>query len=247
MILAMLLAHLVGDYILQWDNLSRWKSEKIGGVLVHGLIVTLVTLLFALPFDPSWWPWAIFIGVSHTTIDLLELPLKRRMVTDCSGQKALSLFLTDQLAHLMVIALALTWSGYLSTSAPFDDLAAAASANPLLTIAVAYAFLTMPAWIIIKFFVHGLVNDTAPDFSLAFGSKYFGIVERSIIATLILLGQFLLLPLVALPRLIFEWPQAASTTLSDPRTARRRNIIYLAELVVSIALAVAIGFGLRNL
>ena len=39
MIAAMLLAHIVADYVLQWDGLVRWKSERLSGVVVHGGIV----------------------------------------------------------------------------------------------------------------------------------------------------------------------------------------------------------------
>lgn len=39
MIAAMLLAHIVVDYVLQWDGLARWKSERLSGVIVHGGIV----------------------------------------------------------------------------------------------------------------------------------------------------------------------------------------------------------------
>jgi hypothetical protein len=28
MVIGMFLAHLVGDYILQWDGLARWKSRE---------------------------------------------------------------------------------------------------------------------------------------------------------------------------------------------------------------------------
>ena len=92
MILAMLLAHLFGDYIFQWDNLSIWKSKRLSGVLLHGLIVTGVTLAFALLIDPSWWPWAILIGLTHTLIDALALPIRRQMVSQRTGKSALALF-----------------------------------------------------------------------------------------------------------------------------------------------------------
>jgi hypothetical protein len=59
MVTAMLLAHLVGDFILQFDSVARWKSESFTGVVVHSLIVTAVTPLFGLAVDPAWWPWLL--------------------------------------------------------------------------------------------------------------------------------------------------------------------------------------------
>jgi hypothetical protein len=247
MVLALLLAHLVGDYILQWDGLSCWKSEKVGGVLVHGLIVVSVTLLFTLPFDPSWWPWAVFVGVSHTLIDGLELPLRRYLVRRGPGKSALALFLVDQALHLAIIGFALVASGYLSAPVLVDGLVRASNDHRLLTLLLGYAFLTMPAWIIIKFLVHGLLNGSAPDFSIKPESKYLGMFERGIIATMILLGQFLLIPLATLPRLIYDWPLGADSGTAGRHAGRRQGILYLTELVASLVLAVAIGLALRQL
>lgn len=247
MILALLLAHLVGDYILQWDSLSRWKSEKVSGVLVHGVIVTAITLLFTIPFDPSWWPWAIFVGISHTLIDGLELPFRRYLVARGPGKSALGLFLVDQALHLAIIGFALVASGYLSGPVIVDGLVRTSNDHRLLTFVVAYAFLTMPAWIIIKFLVHGLLNGSAPDFSLKPESKYLGMFERGIIATMILLGQFLLIPLATLPRLIYDWTGNPAPEAAGPDSARRQGVLYLAELLASMALAVAIGLILRQL
>jgi len=247
MILALLLAHLVGDYILQWDSLSRWKSEEVGGVLVHGFIVIGVTLLFTLPLDPSWWPWAIFVGVTHTLIDGLELPFRRYLVARGPGKSALALFLVDQTLHLAIIVFSLVASGYLSAPVLVDNLARTSNDHRFLTFLLAYAFLTMPAWIIIRFLVHGLLNGSAPDFSVKPQSKYLGMFERGIIATMILLGQFLLIPLATLPRLIYDWTGTTAPEVTGPYSGRRQGVLYLAELVTSIALAVAIGLVLRQL
>ncbi len=53
-----------------------------------------------------------------------------------------------------------------------------------------------------------------------------------------LLGQFALVPLVALPRLVFEGPQVMGT---------QRVTLYVAEWLASVAVAVAVGLGLRGL
>lgn len=247
MVLALLLAHLVGDYILQWDRLSRWKSEKVGGVLVHGFIVTLVTFLFTVPFEPGWWPWAISVGIIHTMIDGLELPIRYRMNNGKQGASALLLFLVDQSLHLTVIAFALVVSGYLAFPVLIESLMRAADDNRLLTFILAYAFLTMPAWIIIKFLVHGLLNRSAPDFSLKPESKYIGMFERGIIATMILFGQFILIPLAALPRVIYDWSGQTGNMATVSNSSRRLWFLYLSELLASVALAVAIGLVLRGI
>ena len=123
MIVTTLLAHLVGDYILQWDSLARWKGRELKGVLAHGLIVLLVTGAFSLPLDMNWWPWVLLIGLSHTAIDAIPLWLGKRVPLQTAGTLALARFVVDQMLHLGVIIAALTLSGYVAPSWLAADLA----------------------------------------------------------------------------------------------------------------------------
>ena len=242
MVISILLSHLFGDYILQWDNLSRWKGEALGGVLVHGAIVLGVTWLFSLPFDLSWWPWALFIGLTHTLIDGLELPIRKRVSSSNSGTSAMIFLVVDQILHLSIISFALVQSGYLELPSLSADILAALTNNRLLTFFLGYAFLTMPAWILVEFLVYGLIKGTAPDFSQAVKNKYISILERGLIATFVVLGQFILVPLVAMPRVLLEWNQ-----LDVNQQDGQRNRLFVAELLASITVAVVIGLGLRQI
>ncbi len=227
---AILLAHLIGDYILQWDDLARWKSREFRGVLVHGTIVWLATWALSALFDPGWWPWALLIGVTHTAFDALT-PWFRKLVSP------LVRLLLDQAVHLCVIVAALAASGYLAPSSVLGGLAAAARDHHLLALALGYAFITMPAWVLVEFAAFGLVKGSAPDFEHS-TNKYVGILERALITTCVVLGQFALVPVVALPRLVLEGPQVMSS---------RRVRVYVAEWLGSVGLAVAVGLGLRGL
>jgi hypothetical protein len=232
----MYLAHLVGDYILQWDSLARWKSRALSGVLAHGLIVTLVTIAFALPFDANWWPWVLAIGVTHTAVDIGTLWVGKRVPLQGKGPYALARFLIDQLVHFSVITGVLVWSGYLAAPIP-AELITAVRGHRSLALLLGYVLITMPGWIMIEFIVYGLVNGSAPDFGHA-TNKYVGILERGLITTCVMTGQFLLVPLVTLPRLMLEMPQVRSSN---------RSTFYVAELLASVGLAVAVGWALRLL
>ena len=61
MITAMFLAHFVGDFVLQWDNLAQWKGRSYLGVLAHCLVVFLTTWLFFCPF----WARVLALGFVH--------------------------------------------------------------------------------------------------------------------------------------------------------------------------------------
>jgi len=95
----------------------------------------------------------------------------------------------------------------------------------------------MPTWVLLKFLVYGLMKGQPPDFP-AGPNKYVGIAERVLIATLVAFGQVLLVPLVALPRLVMEWPRVVRGG---------GDTVYLAELISSMVLAVAVGLGLAAL
>lgn len=223
MVIAMFLAHLVGDYIFQWNSLAAWKSRALSGVVVHCLVVLAVTWLFILPFNPGWWPWVLAIGVAHFFIDAVQLRLKPPI-------PALARFGLDQAAHFLVITLALAAGGYLDLAALVQSSLALLQSDLLLIYLLGYAFVTMPAWVLVKFTAYGLVQGSAPQFGDS--SKYLGIMERLLMTTFVAMGQYLLVPLVILPRLLMEWPQVANGD---------RAPVYLAELLASITLAVSVG------
>ena len=127
--------------------------------------------------------------------------------------------------------------GYLVWGEMWAGIVASARQTPLLTALLGYVFITMPTWVLLKFVVYGLMKGQAPDFP-AGPNKYVGITERVLIATLVAFGQVLLVPLVALPRLVMEWPRVVRGG---------GDAVYLAELISSMVLAVAVGLGLAAL
>jgi len=225
MVIGMLLAHLVGDFVLQWDSLARWKSRELSGVVVHCLIIFLTTAAFALPFDRSWWGGLLFISISHFLVDALWF------VWRPSFSPLLRFFL-DQILHYLFIIVALAMTGYLAWGNIWGGIIDSARATPLMTGLLGYAFITMPAWVLLKFVVYAMVKGQPPNFP-AGPNKYVGIGERLLIATLVLFGQVLLVPLVALPRLILEWPRVVSGD---------GDRVYVVELISSVALAVGVGW-----
>jgi hypothetical protein len=180
-----------------------------------------------LPFDSSWWPWVIFIGVAHFLIDAVQLRFKPPI-------PELARFSLDQLAHFIVITVALAGGGYLNLGTLLQSSQAVLQSDLLLIYLLGYAFVTMPAWVLVKFAAYGLVQGSAPQFGDS--SKYLGIMERLLMTTFVALGQYLLVPIVLLPRLLMEWPQVAND---------KRAPVYLAELLASVTLAVLVGVLFR--
>jgi len=232
MVAAMLLAHLMADYVFQWDGLVRWKSKHLSGVLFHGGIVLIVTWLLSLPYTGTWWPYALFIGVTHTFIDALRTRASR-----VTSRTALGLFLLDQALHLMIILAALSISGYLVPNQMMEAIVRQARDFHILAFLIGYTFITMPTWIILRFLVWGLVDNTET-MTLSSTDKYIGILERGLITTLVIMGQFFLIPLVAIPRLILDGPKMRKNGITSG---------YVTELLASTGVAIAVGLILRRI
>ena len=230
MVIAMFLAHLVGDYVLQWDALAQWKSRELRGVVAHSIVLFAVTALFAAPIAPDWWWGILLISVSHFLVDAVQFFFRPPIAP-------LLRFFIDQLLHFLFIITALVAGGYLVWGEMWAGIVTSARQTPLLTALLGYVFITMPTWVLLKFLVYGLMKGQPPDFP-AGPNKYVGIAERVLIATLVAFGQVLLVPLVALPRLVMEWPRVVRGG---------GDTVYLAELISSMVLAVAVGLGLAAL
>lgn len=228
MVISMLLAHLVGDFVLQWDALAQWKAREVKGVVVHGLIILVTTSLFAWSVDPSWWQGVLLISGTHFLIDLTQFYYRPAI-------PPLARFTIDQLLHILVILVALVGGGYLAWGTLGSDLLASAAAAPRMTVLLGYVFITMPAWVLLKFAVYGLVAHRPPDFPAA-PNKYAGIAERLLIASLVVVGSFVLVPVVAVLRVSYEW-----TRMRDGGV----NAVYVTELLSSVALALMVGVALR--
>ncbi len=232
MLQAMFLAHLLGDYVFQTDRIAQWKSRSVWGVGVHVIIVTCCTWLCSLPFSLDFWPFVLLIGGLHFIIDTARTQVRKTTPT-----MTLFLFLLDQALHAWVIGLAVHWSGWLGNRPAETSLGLWLQGGNRLPFFTGYVLLSMPAWVLVYFVVRGMGAESK---SLPGrpGERYVGMIERGLIATFVLLGQYLLVPLVVAPRLALDGHHMRGET---------ERLGYLGEILVSISLAVAVGLLLRGL
>ena len=91
LLLPLLAAHMLGDFVFQSDNDVKNKKH-LGVFFKHIMIVTLLSYLFTGVWGDLY--IALSILISHTIIDLIKRAFKK---------DSLVLFIVDQLAHLLVI------------------------------------------------------------------------------------------------------------------------------------------------
>lgn len=234
MLYVMLLAHLLGDYLFQTGYIARWKARSLIGVLVHGGIVTATALICAALVDPSWWLYALLIGLIHTAIDVV----RARLLRISNPTRELAWYLLDQGTHITVIVIVMVASGSHSWI-ELTSLARSLVDPRLLFYLIGYLLLMHPAWVLLRFIARGVWGPQAAP-TLQQGEKYGPMAERILTATCVLLGQFYLIPLVLLPRLVV------------PIRIRGRGVGVLvrpidhwAERILSTLLALGVGLILR--
>ena len=228
MLTMLILAHLLGDYLFQFNVLARWKSRSLWGVVAHGGIVTLTTLACASLVDPAWWRYAALIGVTHTAIDVV----RARLIRAKDATWDMIYFLLDQAIHLGIIVLTVSLR-------PATVAGGRAVAPKMLAFAIGYLLLLQPAWVLLRFVVRGVWGpEAAPH--LGVGEKYEPMIERVLIASFVLTGQVALVPLVLLPR------RLTTVRVQDNGVGVLMQLTgHWAETLLSVLFAAGVGLILR--
>lgn len=95
-----LLAHFIGDFPFQTNEIYRLKTLSIWGQFLHGQIVAATMLVVGWPYlgDIRFWAFAGFIAITHGTQDELKVAKLNKIM----GQ--FWPFLIDQAIHVLLIA-----------------------------------------------------------------------------------------------------------------------------------------------
>ncbi len=94
MLLGLLAAHVVSDFVLQTDRAVAQK-HRLTVLALHSLIVIVLSYLMAGHWNA--WRVALFVGLFHLLIDRIKMSVNGGGVR---------VFLADQFAHLLVIGMA---------------------------------------------------------------------------------------------------------------------------------------------
>lgn len=221
----LVLAHLLADFPFQFDAIYRFKIKKAGGQILHGGIFTLLALLLSWPYLnlPLVWGIICFLGLTHVIIDRTKvLYLDKR-------SDNIWTFCLDQLLHLAVIgSVFLIKPAFLPTPKEPPTNLLALYFNDLF-------ILSFIGYIVTTFAADALLDSlkkTLQSYMLPFREKYYGIIERAIITSLVILrGYYWLL---ILPILLIRL------------TSSRASKAY-PHIILSTLLAVVVGLILKAL
>jgi len=117
----LLCAHLIADYVLQFDELYRLKKRHISGYFFHILILVFVMAVLTLPYlrYPAMWIFLALAAVTHFGQDVS----KSRLEAKLPGQ-AFLWYLLDQAVHIAIL--------YVVVFLPFSETRLTVPAMPFL-------------------------------------------------------------------------------------------------------------------
>jgi len=181
LLLKLILAHLIGDFLLQPKNWVEKKNQhKALSITLYLHALTHVALILLLTWNLRLWPLAALIGLGHLIIDIAKIYLQK-------GKNKTWWFIADQLLHLMLVfGLWYWWLDY-----P-DFVSGMVDSTTLWVYATAIFFLSFPTGIIMKELLSSwsdvLFDDS--DESLSDAGKFIGILERLMVFTFIVTGHW---------------------------------------------------------
>ncbi|QDP86357.1 DUF3307 domain-containing protein [Chryseobacterium sp. SNU WT5] len=228
---SLILAHLLGDFILQPNSWVADKEKKKGGSIYLYLHVALhMALVLIFLWDLNLWWIALIIGSTHLIIDWAKLYFQNPKTTR-------TWFFVDQAAHILVIiALSMIYFPYFKWEDFFN-----ADSLQLIT---AVVFLTVPSSILIKTVISFWTPVTVDHSklqteSLVNAGKYIGILERLLVFVFILVNHWEGVGFMIAAKSVFRF--------SDLAEAKQRKLTeyVLIGTLLSFGIAVLTGIFVK--
>ena len=189
-----LLAHFIGDFILQP---TKWvihkKANKVTSRYLYLHILIHAVILFLVVWNTKYWPYILAVVVLHYLIDVLKIYVEPYFKLDSVP------FFVDQALHIVAIFLTLYFGQWQSTIETLVN-----TLNwPLLT---AVIFVTFPSGVFMQKILQGFSNQIELDHkSLAKAGQYIGILERLFVLGFIVMGRWEAIGLLIAAKSVFRF------------------------------------------
>lgn len=229
--LKILLAHLLGDFVLQPDswvkskNHQKYSSPKLYlHVLVHAVLLALM-----LGLDTQYWLGYTVILFSHFLIDVLKIWSQRFR----PGSRFL--FMVDQILHILVIAWVVSF--YEPVKVSIEGILT----YKMLLLITCLIVVTFVAGVVVKVFIARWNPDIIGDKDLTKDKAGYiiGILERLLVFVFVVLGRWEAIGFLIAAKSVFRFGD-----LKEPRERMLTEYILIGTLA---SFGVAIMMGLAYL
>lgn len=234
--IVLLLAHLIGDFVLQTEKMATQKGFILHWLFLHSLELGGVTWLLCW----SWtaWPVVLAVFLTHMIFDWTKARLKGHPV---------KWYIIDQLGHLLTLWLCAVW---MARQPEFEVMPITQwIPMPFFVLASAYLFVGRPLTIGMGLFLRPwqeeLLKTNPQDDSgrvtgLTRSGEWIGNLERFFTLTCVLANQFILVGALLLAKSLLRYGELS-------RTGNRKRVDYvIIGTLGSIGLAVAVGVLARS-
>lgn len=228
----LLLAHLLGDFLLQptsWVLDKESKKHRSIYLYIHTLLHGILAWILVGEMAFGW--FALLLALSHGFIDFLKLQFQKKKTKR-------NWFVADQILHLMAILIIITV--YQNLSLDFEVFN-----NQFWILITGILFLTKPTSIIIKNIISIWTPESEKnDDSLENAGNYIGILERLFVFCFIITGHFEAIGFLLAAKSIFRF--------GDLKEAKDRKLTeyVLIGTLLSFGIALLVGllvqFGLLH-
>lgn len=202
--LKLFLAHLVADFVLQFEELYQLKVRSLWGHILHVLIHWAVSLLLLFPYldRPGIWIFVSAMVLLHLGQDFIKYTLTRKI-----PKNTFLYFIADQCVHVLVLSSILLFPisaevrgfpGHRLLDMVYRD-------NGFTLWLIFFILLTFAGSYTIHAFCRSYVKNAPPLYGITSYEMAYTLLERSIIGLIVAgtapLSWILFTPLVGLARL----------------------------------------------
>jgi hypothetical protein len=224
-LLRLLLAHLLGDFLLQptkWVKAKNSKKERAPEMYYHVLVITVLTYLFL--WNWTLWYLPLIIMVSHLIIDIWK---SHRTHT-------FGYFLADQFLHILVIVAVWTIF-YFDANTVFTWIPKYLNSVHFWVLIIGYYLVTGPLGIAIGNATSKWQKDAGMDTGgLDRAGMWIGRCERVLVLTFIITNQYTALGFLMAAKSLLRFGDA------EDRTQKKTEYILVGTLM-SFASAAIVG------
>jgi len=202
--LKLILAHLIADFILQFEELYQLKIRSFLGHLFHALIHGLVSLALLYPYLNvlQIWIFATGIVLVHLAQDLIKYSFTKK-----TPANTFIYFMTDQLCHVLVISTIFLFpiSHEVRGFPAFPGMDTLYRMNVWTLDVIFFILLTLAGSYVLNAFTKSYLKGHSPLYLISSTEMTHAILERSLVAWILISSAspwtLLLIPCVGVLRL----------------------------------------------